>query len=201
MMSAISSCSITSWEDAACRDMLAALRGEGGEGADMAGLRWLLAYCDDGVIWGRREPDRGGWRLSNGPFPQVSPSLQESNLQELRVFGAEAEVLVWRVADGFLGRRLVEVGSRASGDPTAPADEMRILLGNQLLDGPYQGFTLVGDGTGSRHAAPLACSSDQFRGRRHPLRLAVRHYFMQRGDGTVRVAVSRLIDVWIEERR
>jgi len=88
-----------------------------------------------------------------------------------------------------------------AGSPTRPDDEPRILLGNRLLDGPREGFTLVGTAGGAQHAVPLQCTVKDFEKGTWPLRLKVRHYFQQdQNTGAVRVALSRLVDVFKEVR-
>jgi CRISPR-associated protein (TIGR03984 family) len=173
----------------------------------------LLAQCDDGVVWGCREVAEGAWLRSGDVYPHVSPHLVADRLQELRLFGGRQEVFLW--ADGELaGRRLTD--RLTAEDPSlAPANEQRVLIGDRILEGPSQGFTLVGDGGGSRHAVPLACAASDFEcarwvddgsgGRRQsvaacwPLRLNLRHFFTQdRGTGAVRVAATRLVDVALE---
>jgi CRISPR-associated protein (TIGR03984 family) len=106
------------------------------------------------------------------------------------------EVLIWRDEDGFRGRELVDSAVEAA-DPLRPQDQEYVLLGDRLLAAAREGFTLVGDARGSRHAVPLACADTIFAaGPRWPLRLDVRHYFTtDPRSGLVRVAASRLVHV------
>ena len=84
-MSELFGCALTSFsEDQA---LLAWVKGEGLLINEATGTQWLLAHCDDGVVWGRCE--QGKWQLSSGPFPDVSPELSAENLQQLRLFGKE----------------------------------------------------------------------------------------------------------------
>ena len=198
-MGTVFGCGIEPLADGACREIIDGVGSGEPIGLVTAGTRWLLAYCDDGVVWGRRDGDDQGWRLSTGPFPAISPALAVLSLLELRLFGPEADVLIWRRDGGFSGRRLTDEEGPPVDAPTAPANEVRILLGNKLLDGPCDGFTLVGDATGSRHAVPLDCKPAAFNGRHSPLRLNARHYFEQRASGEVRIAATRLVEVRIEE--
>lgn len=158
-------------------------------------LRWLLAHCDDGVAWGRR--DAAGWHLSCEPFPDVSPRPGPNNLQQLRLFGPEDELLLWR-ADGDFRGRLLTHGPEAA-DITLRSEPLVVLLvGERVLRETREGFTLVGDGRGSRHAVPLACEPSEFpaQPRRHPLRMKVWHYFAADPEsGLVRVVASRLAEV------
>ncbi len=158
---------------------------EGAPPVDVKGA-WLLAHCDEGVVWGRRDGDR--WALSGSAFPRVSPALTRHGVQQLRVFGEEGELLVWRHDGELRARWLAEQG----GDVPAamrPADEERLLLGESRES--VGCFTLLEDATGARQAVPFA----QVKKGRHPT-LRVRHYFERDGEsGAVRVAASRLVAV------
>src|SRR5262249_16673186 len=59
------------------------------------GLRWLLAHSDDGVIWGKLRDD-GQLYLSSDVFPVRGLSLHSATLQQARLFGEHAELLIWR---------------------------------------------------------------------------------------------------------
>lgn len=167
-----------------------------------AGYRWLLAHSDAGVTWGRL--DGGRWTLSSSLFPRISPPLRASAIQQVRFFGPTAEALIWRTAQGPRGRVLADDGDLAADNPLRPADGRQVLIGDRLLDGPVEGFSLIGDGDGSRHAVPLALGADAFavdggRARWWPARLALRSYFEQDAEtGAVRVAVSRLVDLFVQ---
>lgn len=170
--------------------------------------QWLLAHCDDGVVWGFQNSQEL-WQLSsNVSFPSVkqpvSPALQEETLQQLRLFGEEGELLVWRGDAGLQGRWLQDNDSRSLTDYLKPKDEHYLLLGNRLLDDPVGGFSLVGDATGSRHAVPVECSQEDLdlgrgaarQGAPWALQLEVRHYLEQNeSTGVVRIAASRLVRV------
>ena len=168
--------------------------------AEAAGTCWLLAHCDDGVVWGRYENDR--WHLSSTPFPNISPAMERQNVQQLRVFGENHEVLIWRTEHGFRGRVLRDSDDSDVNRDLQPKQESQILVGDRLLDGPCAGFSLVGDAAGTRHAVPLHCQESYFDPpSRWPLRLSVTHYLTQDDDsGTVRVGASRLVDVCIKEK-
>ena len=213
MNSQLAGCDLELLDAGACQVLLEWAQGLCPQPPGCEELVWLLAHCDDGVVWGRREVPEGAWLCSGEVYPNVSPHLVADRLQELRLFGGRQEVLLW--SDGVLaGRRLTD--SLTEEDPSlAPVDEQRVLIGDRLLEGPSNGFTLVGDGGGSRHAVPLACAVSDFEcvrwvddgsgGRRQfvaacwPLRLNVRHFFTQDGGtGAVRVAATRLVDVALE---
>src|SRR5207244_1505508 len=99
------------------------------------------------------------------------------------------------------GRELADAGSFTESDPLRPQNEAYLLLGDRLhlQTPPRGGFSMVGDQRGSRHAAPLECTSADFGNQespRLPLRLDVRHYFAADPDsGLVRVTASRLVSI------
>ena len=203
-MTTVYGCTIQPVAVAACKALIAWVNGTGSAIAEAANTDWLLAHCNDGVVWGRWDVQQNRWRLSTVQFPKygrVSPLLAEENLQQLRVFGSEREVLVWRTEGGFTGRVLIE-GSGTVRQELQPKEEKHILVGDRLLAGPVDGFSLVGDARGSRHAVPLLCEEKDFKDgnrTRWPLRLTVRHYFTQNEDtGVVQIAASRLVKVMKE---
>ena len=155
-------------------------------------LRWLLAYCHDGVVWGRREGD--SWQLACEAFPEVSPRPQRRNLLEARLFGPQAEILLWQAEGAFHARRMA-TQSGPEGHPLAPKQETYLVRGDRVLAAARNGFTLVGDASGSRQAVPLRCGDDDLR-QGQGLRLEVCHYLEQDPEsGVVRVAASRLVDL------
>ena len=172
------------------------VRGQGNAIPEATGTQWLLAHCDDGVTWGRCEQDK--WKLSSKPFSHISPELSSVNLQQLRLFGAEREILIWCGENGFQGRILADTGEQVE-EELRPKEESQILIGDRLLKGPCDGFSLVGEAGGSRHAVPLCCDEKDFEKDnpfQWPLRLVVKHYMSQdAGTGVVRIAASRLVNV------
>jgi CRISPR-associated protein (TIGR03984 family) len=172
-----------------------------GDSVSLATVKWLLAHCHDGVTWGILK-DRS-WVLSSGAFPEVSPVISKNNLLELRLFGEDRELLIWRTDAGFSGRCLVDNGEPDNDNPCRPDTEKRILLGDRMVSdadqkhqNPVNGFTCVGTARGLRQAVPVECSEEDFTGGRWPLRLEVKHYFEQdKETGVVRVAVSRLVNI------
>ena len=164
------------------------------------GLTWLLAHADDGVIWGHVEDKQ--LRLSGEVehFPQVSPPLRSVTLQQVRLFGPKAELMVWRAGTGWQARLIVD----EDGEPVKTYDEAHMLWGNARQPESTNDFTLVADGEmGHHHALPLPTTGAQFTRHKRPyrpFRLAVRHYLSQdEASGLLRVNLSRLCNLYAEE--
>jgi len=154
------------------------------------------------VVWGHRSPD-GAWRLSGDAYPKVSPPLAADALQHARIFGGHEELLIWRVPGGLRGRRLTDLddGDRQPG-PLAPCPQRYVLRADRLLEHPREGFSLVGDAGGSRHAVPLHCEQGWFERHQWPLGLLACHYLQADPDsGAVRIATSRLVRLTVPGSR
>ncbi len=163
---------------------------------------WLLAHCDDGVTWGRLDGQR--LALSSGQVPAWStPAPGPDNLQQLRMFGKAAEILVWRDTNSSLmGRVLRDDPQRIpDGEPTRPRDETYLLSADRCCPGPdgrpsAEAFTAVADRTGRVQVVPFHLTDVDFEKGWHALGLDVRHYFEVVSEtGCVRIAASRLVDV------
>ena len=152
-------------------------------------MRWLLIHADDGVIWGRREPD-GSLLLSSDVFdvksqyPAIAVELRAETLQQARLFGPGGELLVWRDGAGFQGRRIMD-GDGRSKDVW---HEQHILWGETTKQ--MTGFSLLEEGQqGPQHAVPLTVPP----GRRAAL--TVRHYLAPDENGQAVIELSRLVDL------
>jgi CRISPR-associated protein (TIGR03984 family) len=189
-------CTITPLDGSACDALVAAIAS--GDPSAAPETTWLLAYCDDGVIWGVRR--QSGWRLSSSVFPDVSPPLVRARIQELRLFGRDRELLLWRTDDGLRGRWLTDAIHDDADSVLSPKDEIILLLGNRSVGPSQDGFTLVAEASGSCQAVPLVCNDSEFReGRNWPLRLRLRHFFASDPDsGVVRISATRFVDVFKE---
>lgn len=159
-------------------------------------FRWVLAYCHDGVTWGRYDDGDGGrWVLGSSVAPDKSPVPTRKNVLELRVFGPSAEVLLWREGARLRGRLVEDLPEDVSiPDFLQPLTEKLLLRGRtaQSLD---SGFSLIEDGTGARQVVPV----DVKGGMARKLRLVVRHYCScLPHNGVVRVALTRLVALVLE---
>jgi len=151
------------------------------EQAKAYGLHWLLAHADDGVIWGELRTD--GLHLSGDAFPGFSPPLRAATLQQARLFGPHAELLLWK-DDAAWRARLIQ---DSAGEGGQYCDETHLLWGDRV-EQQQDGFVLLREGKeGLHHAPPLP------QGARLPARLQVRHYLAYDPDGQAFIAYSRLV--------
>jgi CRISPR-associated protein (TIGR03984 family) len=176
-------------------------------------LTWLLAHAYDGVIWGKMrqlstssECQDKQLALSHEPFPEVSPPLRLIAVQQVRLFGEQAELFLWRDGDGAWRMRLV---SDTEAERTGWCFDEPQLQWGLNSEGEEEGFTLVAEGReGLRHAVPLSERDIPFDkpaqnrpDRWHPLRLGVRHYLQKEENGMLRIVQSRLTGLWVEPRK
>ncbi len=138
-----------------------------------------LAHADDGVIWGRRDPD--GWIWSS-TTASVFPSLKFATIQQLRLFSSSREAFLWRTKEGLAGRVIEDdVGSRID-----YFDESFLLWGTGN-DGPERaGFQArVHGAEGLCHAPPTEIAARNS--------IVVRSYVSYGDDGGAFVTASRLV--------
>lgn len=172
-------------------------------------LCWLLAHCEDGVVWGRMAGDRlitVHDVARDGPAADAArrfPALRLQTLQQARVFGEPGELLLWRDGDNAWHARLLRApraGERATF--VEAIDEVQVLLGTSAAALPDD-FTLMEDGVqGLEYAVPLPVRG-VFSETSRPLRLRVRQYLREddpQMPGAARVAASRLVDLYAETK-
>lgn len=161
-------------------------------------LKQLLGHADDGVIWGKFQ-DKELYTTHQVCDIDISPPLRPTTLQQVRIFGENAELLIWREDENWKTRLLVE---GQSGEITEYYDEDQILWGNTYEE-TCDGFTLVCEGQqGLRHAPPIIIPRDCFGKNHWPLRLCVRHYLHTDDEtGILKITLSRLIKVTYEKQR
>lgn len=158
---------------------------------------WLLAHCVDGVVWGCVEP-AGTPRIASGS-PDSGPPIPyptRSNVLELRLFGANAELLLWRdgvASQQWSGRWLDDaLPSPAHDDPLLASRPVPILaLGTPVPVTGRQGDTLLADGAGRRHLVPLVLNAADDGA--PPAVLDTHQYLTREESGVVRVVASRLV--------
>lgn len=149
--------------------------------ASQTAYRFGLAHADDGVIWGHFE--NGGWRWSSGVVAN-SPQLRVVTLQQLRLFGPEGEVFVWRGENGFSGRTITD----GQGQAVEYFDEVALLWGmdddpNAALDG-FQPRKHGAEGL--RHAPPVEIANAGS--------VMARNYVDDDENGCARIVASRLMN-------
>jgi len=162
--------------------------------------QFFLAYCRDGISWGRAE--NGNWISSGDVFPDSFPKPSEQNLMEVRFFSPEQELHLWRNGDqAWSGREAKDDGSTSQDDSLRPAWETRILMGDRLIECKH-GFSHVGDGRGAHQALPLETETSEFTGGLMPLRMKLRTYFREDPlSGRVLPAFFRISQIYAQQRK
>lgn len=170
---------------------------------------YLLSFHDDGVVWGKVE--RNVLQTSNFAG-SPSPEFRSSTLQELRLFGENGQLHIWRIGENEFNASLAIDG--AAGEYEFLQDENQVLWGT-YFDGGNNDFMIVRDGEeGLKHAFPKVIDDDVFKVkddkgnvvkdkkgkdvRKRPLRLHVKHYIEYDNDGCARIAFSCLVNVSVE---
>ncbi len=169
-------------------------------GADKSDAPLLLAFADDGLIWGKTADH--GLFISNDADPQFGPPLRWKTLQRLHLFSEKKELRIWRHGGGFKGVILSDVPC----EDTHYYDELQILLGNKMRDGFSSkaannmiSFTPLEDLAGQWHAPPIAGNAIPD-GSSSRLRLKIRHYLKKDDEtGMLRVSISRLLKLISKE--
>jgi len=163
-------------------DLLSWLRGQ-----MSAERKWLLAHADDGVIWGKW--DNGQVITSHDVAPDIAPPLRLVTLQQAFIFSEQDEVRVWREDQGWLARRISDVGDEE------PIPEEQVLWGDKVEETfRDKGFTHVREKKqgGMDHIVPIIVEQDDLDNRR--LKLRVRHFIVcDKQTGEARIALSRLV--------
>jgi CRISPR-associated protein (TIGR03984 family) len=158
-------------------------------------LQYLLAHADDGVIWGEFRGDENKLVTSGDDdvFPKLA-QLRLCTLQQCRIFGKKAEVMLWKVGQNWKAR-LIKDEHLSTEDYIS---EEQILWGTQSEEQPKKDFTLVSDGSqGLKHAVPLInipFSKDK-KNLDRPIRLLVHHYIDYDDSGVAKIYLSRLVDL------
>jgi CRISPR-associated protein (TIGR03984 family) len=143
--------------------------------------QYLLAYADDGVIWGRL--DDGALQLSSDAFPEVAVRLDAATLQAARLFGPKGELIVRRDgAGGFAGWLIEDACERLDENE----DEKYWLWGRRTE--AKDGFVLLAEGRQGLHHAPPQPSETGDR-----LALRVRHYIDYDDQDQAYIRASRLV--------
>lgn len=185
---------ITSLNSKDAEEWIAWLSGDSNSApSETYGVQYALAHSDAGVTWGYLD-NQASWKLGSDVDPVLCPRLEAKSLHELRVFGTEAEVLIWRGNEGLQGRMLADNDVIFnSSDPLRPLNEGRWLRGDPPEEHDHDsGFVRYVDGGGAQHLVPQS----------FPKKFSVRHYLEQDAStGAVRIAATRLVDTPVKLQR
>jgi CRISPR-associated protein (TIGR03984 family) len=174
-------------------------------------LKWLLAHLDDGVVWGRIL-DAGPLATSDEVLKDMkqhdnltvkaddnfTPPLRLETLQQARLFGEKAELLLWRDGDNELHARLIaDVTDTANTTWPQCFDEPQLLWGTHGIPA-NDDFTLIWEGSQGMHQIiPIKLDVDGdnkiVKGKEPKLR--VRHYLNKKEEGEARMVASRLVGI------
>jgi len=159
---------------------------------------FLLAFADDGVIWGIYQD---GLKTTPQSFDKkVRRELRGETLQQAYVFGEKDEVRLFRGGEEWKVVQIEDV------DGQDALDEYQVLWGSEVIGTPVQGFTHVRDRIQQSmdHALPLIGLNNLDLNDNAP-RLLVRHYIdynLKKDDdsekedqstGEARIYLSRLV--------
>lgn len=174
-------------------------------------LEFLLAHLDDGVVWGKM--------LVNGPLVisgevlkkmeqqdniqvkaayEAAPELRLQTLQQARLFGEKAELLLWRDGDNELHARLIaDTKDVANATWLECFDEPQLLWGTHGIPADDD-FTLIWEGSQGMHQIipiKLDVDGDNKVVEKKEPKLRVRHYLNKEEDCEARVVASRLVGI------
>ena len=157
---------------------------------------WLLAFADDGVIWGRVE--KGQLVLSEQAYLKYSAKFEVETLQQAFLFGENGEVHIWRDGSSLKAWSYEDQGDEES----SAFDRHYFLWGLYAREmNPEFQFSLVADGSRELiHAVPFLVAPSRMAetGEKHFLRLTLRNYIDYRPTGQAYISASRLVNVYEE---
>lgn len=162
-----------------------------------SGLTYLLAFADDGVIWGRMDDDTLviAHEASQKVDKQNFAELRDKTLQEAHLFGKDAEVRLFHDELGDWKALKIE-------DEGEVITESQILWGDKLGDKDQplnEKFTkLLADRKGIP-AQILPVKREEYATGKL-IRLEVRHLVDFNEDGEAYITLSRLAGLSVEEK-
>lgn len=164
-------------------------------------FEWLLAHSEDGVNWGKFEENKLIISHDIASHLAFVPELKPETLQQLRLFGKDAELFIWRNHEGLTGRLLRDNAVDAA---IKTRNEKHLLWGAQTDDELNQGFIVTSEADGLRQVVPWSTQETRPGPREEPthrLHLMVRHYIDFDEDGQAMVVASRLVELNSQDRR
>ena len=150
------------------------------------GRRFLLAFADDGVIWGKSE--NGTWVTSFDAFGRPLAELRGRTLLEAYSFGDQDQVHLYRNGDQWLAKLVKDVGEWI--------EESQLLWGNDIphdQKAQVKGFTYLRDKVQRTmdQALPLEGTKEDLKTRAP--RLTVHHFIeTDENTGEARIFLSSL---------
>lgn len=195
------------------------------EKAKAYNLEFLLSHLDDGVVWGKMLGN-GHLAISGEVLKKMeqqdniqvqatygaAPELRLETLQQARLFGEKAELLLWRDGDGNLRARLIEdTDDAATATWLQCFDEPQLLWGTHGIPAKVEAdnemnekFTLIWEGSQGMHQIiPIKLEVDgenKIVEKKEP-KLRVRHYLNKEKDREARVVASRLVGIDNQEEK
>jgi CRISPR-associated protein (TIGR03984 family) len=158
--------------------------------------KFLLAFADDGVIWGIYQD---GLKTAPQSFNKnVRRELREETLQQAYIFGDMDEVRLFRVGQEWKVVQIEDV------DGQDVIDEYQVLWGSEVVGTPAEGFTHVRDRVQQSmdHALPIIFEEQINLDEKAP-RLLLRHFIdydinnSEEDTGETRVYLSRLVKLGV----
>jgi len=157
---------------------------------------FLLAFADDGVIWGKMDGDK--LITSNQIDEKVSPALRGTTLQQAFIFNDKEEIRLFRdELNQWQARQIADEGEEL-------IKESQILWGDRAY--PIQnGFTHVFNARqqGLNHIVPLKVENSQLdpdeKGTQC-IRLEVHHIVRYNEEGEAYIEISRLAGLTVGDK-
>lgn len=163
--------------------------------AQAAGLgkSTLLAFADDGVIWGTVTPERCVTGAELAP-DKVAP-LRAVTLQAAHLFNARGEVFLWRDDSRWRARLIGPAPESEPGDLIEGFEEDYRLWGDQAAPIDDARWVWLCEGNrGMSQLVPVSPNLPQLQGQPRPC-LRIRHYLKPDDEGAVRIVGSRLVEL------
>jgi CRISPR-associated protein (TIGR03984 family) len=144
---------------------------------------FLLAFADDGVIWGKSENEK--WITSYDAFGKPFSELRGETLLEAFAFGESDQVHLYRDGEKWIANRVVDAGEMVV--------ESQLLWGDEAIK-IQKGFTHLHDKVQQSmdQALPLTVKDEELITKAPRLTI---HHFIETDENTgeARIFLSRLV--------
>lgn len=152
---------------------------------------FLLAFADDGVVWGKAE--NGKWATSFDAFGAPFAQLRGQTIQEAFAFGESDQIHLYRSGETWQARKVTDTGEWIV--------ESQLLWGDEIQGEPSQGFTHLFDKVqqSMNHALPLSITIEDLKTKAPRLTI---HHFIETDENTgeARIFLSRLVKLELGSR-